>query len=168
MTTCSCSGVIIFHSIKRATAQGAGIRLTAEILDYSFTRAVSSGSHVDCTSFLFTAMKSQLSEGQVCSQFFHGILRDEQRLVVVTVADFTVRRLNRKLSRGRVVYHNVGNKKPTSWKKLLLQYIRNVTTTSLIFFYFPKYFYLRQLSCHSRPLVAFRSSQGRSSTPRLF
>ena len=153
MTTCSCSGVIIFHSIKRATAQGAGIRLTTEILDYSFTRAVSSGSHVDCTSFLFTAMKSQLSEGQVCSQFFHGILRDEQRLVVVTVADFTVRRLNRKLSRGRVVYHNVRNKKPTSWKKrikfgyktrclfqLLLRYIRNVTTPSLIFFYFPKYF----------------------------
>ena len=114
MTTCSCYGVIIFHSFKRATAQRARIRLTAEELDYSFTRAVSSGSHVDCTSFLFTAMKSQLSEGQVCSQFFHGILRDEQRLVVVTVADFTVRRLNRKLSRGRVVHHNIGNKKPTS------------------------------------------------------
>lgn len=27
---------------------------------------------------------------------------------------------------------------------------------------------LRQLSCHSRPLKAFRFSQGRSSTPRLF
>ena len=153
MTTCSCYGVIIFHSFKRATAQRARIRLTAEELDYSFTRAVSSGSHVDCTSFLFTAMKSQLSEGQVCSQFFHGILRNKERLVVGKVADFTVRRLNRKLSRGRVVYHNVRNKKPTSWKKrikfgyktrclfqLFLRYIRNVTTTSLIFFYFPKYF----------------------------
>ena len=73
-----------------AIAQGAGIRLTAEILYNSFTRAVSNGSHVDCTSFLFTAMKSQLSEGQVCSQLFHGIFRDEQRLVFVTVADFTV------------------------------------------------------------------------------
>ena len=73
-----------------AIAQGAGIRLTAELLYNSFTRAVSNGSHVDCTSFLFTAMKSQLSEGQVCSQLFHGILRDEQRLVFVTVADFTV------------------------------------------------------------------------------
>ena len=41
-------------------------------------------------SFLFTAMKSQLSEGQVCSQFFHGILRDKQRFIFVTVADFTV------------------------------------------------------------------------------
>ena len=32
-----------------AIAQGAGIRLTAEILYNSFTRAVSNGSHVDCT-----------------------------------------------------------------------------------------------------------------------
>ena len=74
-----------------AIAQGAGIRLTAEILYNSFTRAVSNGSHVDFTSFLFTAMKSQLSEGQVCSQLFHGILRDKQRFIFVTVAGcFTV------------------------------------------------------------------------------
>ena len=151
MTTCSCSGVIIFHSIKRATVQGAGIRLTAEELDDSFTRAVSSGSHVDCTSICLLRWNLSWVEEQVCSQFFHGILCDEQRVVVVIGAIFTVRRLNRKLS--RVVHHNVRNKKPTSWKKrmksghkmrclfqLLLRYIRNVTTPSLIFFYFPKYF----------------------------
>ena len=91
VTDSSCTGVIIFHSIKRATRQRSPIRLTAEVLDYSFTRAVCSCGHVDHSSFLFVAVESHLSERQVCSQFFHGIFCDEQRFVPVAVADFTVR-----------------------------------------------------------------------------
>ena len=44
------------------------IRLTAEVLDYSFTSAVSDRGHVEGTPMmLFTAVESQLSERQMCS-----------------------------------------------------------------------------------------------------
>ena len=90
VTDSSHIGVIIFHSIKRATRQRSPIPLTAEVLNYSFARAVCSCGHVDHSSFLFVAVESQLSERQVCSQFFHGIFCDEQGFVPVAVADFTV------------------------------------------------------------------------------
>ena len=57
--------VVIRHSNKRATGSRLDIRLTAEVLDYSFTGAVSDCGHVERTSLLFTAVKSQLSEKQV-------------------------------------------------------------------------------------------------------
>ena len=65
------------------------ISLTAEILDYSFTSAVSDRCHVERTSLLFTAVKSHLNERQVGPQFFHGTLR-ENCLIVVVTADSTV------------------------------------------------------------------------------
>ena len=65
------------------------IRLTTEVLDYSFTRAVSDRGHVECTSLLFTAVESQLSERQMCSEFFRSVLR-QKRLVIVIVADSSV------------------------------------------------------------------------------
>ena len=50
--------VIIVHSLKRVTGGGQDVRLTAEVLDYSFTWAVSCRGHVECTSLLFTAVES--------------------------------------------------------------------------------------------------------------
>ena len=63
--------------------------LTAEVLDYSFTSAVSELGHVERTSLLFTAVESYLSERQVCSELIHGTL-GENCLVVMITADSTV------------------------------------------------------------------------------
>ena len=54
-----------FHFKKRATGIRLDIRLTAEVLDRSFTSAVSDRGHVECTFLLFTAVESQLSERQM-------------------------------------------------------------------------------------------------------
>ena len=83
-----CLGIVIFHCDKRVTRVRHDIRLTAEVLDYSLTTAVSDCDHVERTSLLFTAVESQLSERQVCSQLIHGTLR--QKYVVVIVADSPV------------------------------------------------------------------------------
>ena len=64
--------VVIFHSNKRETRVWQGICLTAEILDYSFTRVVSGSGHVERTSLLFAAVESHLGERQVSSELSHG------------------------------------------------------------------------------------------------
>ena len=86
---CCQSGVVILHSNKRATGIGLDVRLTAEVLDYSFTSAVSDRGHVESTSLLFTAVESQLSERQVRSELIHGTL-GQKRLVVMVAADSAV------------------------------------------------------------------------------
>ena len=83
------SRVVILHSKKRATGIRLDIRLTAEVLDHSFTRAVSDRGHVERTSLLFTAVESQLSERQVCSELTHGGLC-QKRLVVMVAADSAI------------------------------------------------------------------------------
>ena len=65
------------------------VSLTAEVLDYSFTSAVSNRGHVERTSLLFTAVESHLSERRVSPQLIHGTL-SEYRLVVMVTADSTV------------------------------------------------------------------------------
>jgi len=64
-------------------------RRLAEVLDYSLTNAISDRGHVERTSLLFTAVESQLSERQVCSELMHGTLC-QKRLVIVIVADSSV------------------------------------------------------------------------------
>ena len=86
------SRVVILHSNKRAAGIRLDIRLTAEVLDYSFTSAVSDRGHVERASLLFTAVESQLSERQVSSELIHGTLC-QKHLVVMVTADFTVGRL---------------------------------------------------------------------------
>ena len=66
------SWVIIFHPHKRATGIRSRIRLTAKVLDNSFTSTVSGRGHVERTSLLFTTEESQLSERHIRSEFFHG------------------------------------------------------------------------------------------------
>ena len=66
------SWVIIFHPHKRATSIRSRIRLTAKVLDNSFTGTVSGRGHVERTSLLFTTEESQLSKGHIRSEFFHG------------------------------------------------------------------------------------------------
>ena len=75
--------------MKGATGIRLDIRLTAEVLDYSFTSAVRDRGHVECTPLLFTAVESQLSERQVCSEFFHGNLF-QKRLVIAIATDSSV------------------------------------------------------------------------------
>ena len=107
--SCPSRVVIYIHSNKRATGIRLDIRLTAEVLDYSFTSAVSDRGHVERTSLLFTAVESQLSERQMCSEFFHGAL-PQKRLVIVIVADSSVWRLHWQLWRGGwAVNHSVGD-----------------------------------------------------------
>ena len=50
--------VIVGHSLKRATGGRQDIRLTAEVLDYSFTCAVKDRGHVERSSPLFAAVES--------------------------------------------------------------------------------------------------------------
>ena len=57
----------MLHSIKRATRIRLDIRLTTEVVDYSFTSAVRARGHVERMYLLFTAVESQMSERQVCS-----------------------------------------------------------------------------------------------------
>ena len=66
------SWVIIFHPHKRATGIRSRIRLTAKVLDNSFTSAVSGRGQVERTSLLFTTKESQLSKGHIRSEFFHS------------------------------------------------------------------------------------------------
>ena len=66
------SWVIIFYPHKRATGIRSRIRLTAKVLDNSFTSTVSGRGHVERTSLLFTTKESQLSERHIRSEFFHG------------------------------------------------------------------------------------------------
>ena len=106
--------VVIFHSNKRETRVWPGVRLTAEILDYSITRAVSSSGQVECTSLLFAAVESHLSERQVSSEFFHGANCDTH-FVIYEFADPAVRWLSGPSGRnGRAIHHKVGCKKPAS------------------------------------------------------
>lgn len=81
--------VIVFHFLKRIAREGQLVLLAAEVLDYSFTSAVSDRGHVECTLLLFTAVESQLSERQVSPQLLHGTFR-ENCLVVMVTADSTV------------------------------------------------------------------------------
>ena len=90
VTANSCQfGVVILHSVKRVTGVRLDVRLTAEVLDYSFTNAVSDRGHVERTPLLLTAVEPQLSERQVCSELIHGTLC-QKRLVVRVTADFSV------------------------------------------------------------------------------
>ena len=66
------SWVIIFHPYKRATGIRSRIRLTAKVLDNSFTSAVSGRGQVERMSLLFTTKESQLSKGHIRSEFFHS------------------------------------------------------------------------------------------------
>ena len=81
--------VVILHSDKRVTGVRLDVRLTAEVLDYSFTNAVSDRGHVERTPLLLTAVEPQLSERQVCSELIHGTLC-QKSLVVMVTADFTI------------------------------------------------------------------------------
>ena len=67
------SRVVILHFHKRATGIRLDISLTAEVLDYSFTSAVSNRGHVEYTPLLFAAVESQLSERQACSELIHCV-----------------------------------------------------------------------------------------------
>ena len=106
--------VVIFHSDIWATRGGLDILLTAEVLDYSFTSAVSSRDHVERTSIIFTAVEPQLGERQVWSQLIHGGFCENHLITGYS----TVWSLDWQL-RGRswTFHRDVGNKKPASWKK---------------------------------------------------
>ena len=64
--------VVIIQSVKRIASQGKYVRMTTEVLDHSFTSAVSDRGYVERTPLLFTAVESQLSEIQVRIQLLHG------------------------------------------------------------------------------------------------
>lgn len=74
---------VIFHSNKRVARVGECIRLTAEILNCSFTSTVSDRGRMERTSLLFTTVESKLSERQVCSQLIRGVCCDAHSVVVV-------------------------------------------------------------------------------------
>ena len=103
--------VVIFHSDIWATRGGLDIRLTAEVLDYSFTSAVISSGHVERTSIVFTAVESQLGERQVCSQLIHGGFCENHLITGYS----TVWSLDWKLRGWSWTNHNVGNEEPSSW-----------------------------------------------------
>ena len=107
--------VVIFHSDIWATRGGLGIRLTAKVLDYSFTSAVTGSGHVERTSIVFTAVESQLGEGQVCSQLIHGGFCENHLITGYS----TVWGLDWQLRGGSWANHNVGNEEPTSWNEEL-------------------------------------------------
>ena len=62
--------VVVFHSLKRPTGIRTHIRQAAEVLDHSFTGAVTDCGHVERTTLFLTAVESRLSEGQVSPEFF--------------------------------------------------------------------------------------------------
>ena len=74
---------VIFHFNKRTARRREGVRLTAEVLDYNFTSAVSSRGHVERTSLFFAAVESHLSKRQECSQLFHGSSCDAHSVVMI-------------------------------------------------------------------------------------
>ena len=107
---------VIFHFNKRTARRREGIRLTAEVLDYNFTSAVSSRGHVERTSLFFAAVESHLSKRQECSQLFHGGSCDAQSVVVI-VTDPAVCCLCVPVGwRSRTVQEKVGHKKPSPLK----------------------------------------------------
>ena len=63
--------------------------MTAEVLDYSFTSAVSDRGHVEGTSLLFAAVESQLSERQAFSELIHGVFV-QKCFAVVTASNSPV------------------------------------------------------------------------------
>ena len=83
------SWVIIFHPHKRATGIRSRIRLTAKVLDNSFTGTVSGRGHVERTSLLFTTEESQLSKGHIRPEFFHGA-SVENNVSFIVEANFIV------------------------------------------------------------------------------
>ena len=97
--------VVIFHSDIWATRGRLDIRPTAQVLDCSFTSAVSSSGHVERTSNLFTAVESQLGERQVCSQLIHGGFCENHLITGYS----TVWSLDWKLRGWNWTNHNVGN-----------------------------------------------------------
>ena len=50
--------VVVFHSLKRPTWIGTHIRLAAEVLNHSFTGAVTDRGHVERTTLFLTAVES--------------------------------------------------------------------------------------------------------------
>ena len=64
--------VVIFRSDKCATRGGLDIRLTAEVLDYSFTALLSAVVTWKVLPYFFTAVESQLGERQDWSHLIHG------------------------------------------------------------------------------------------------
>ena len=62
--------VVVFHSLKKPTGIRTHIRQAAEVLDHSFTGAVTDCGHVERTTLFLTAVESRLSEGQVSPEFF--------------------------------------------------------------------------------------------------
>ena len=82
-------GVIILHSLKRATGTWTDISQTAKELDHTFSRTVSSRDHVKRASQLFAAVKSYLLKIQVFVQFLRGVCRN-YHLVAIVVTYSTV------------------------------------------------------------------------------
>ena len=64
--------VVIIQSFKRIASQGSYVRLITEVLDHSFTSAVSDRGNVERSSMLFSAVESQLTERQMNPQLFHA------------------------------------------------------------------------------------------------
>ena len=108
------SWVIIFHPHKRATGIRSRIRLTAKVLDNSFTSTVSGRGHVERTSLLFTTEESQLSKGHIRPEFFHGA-SVENNVFFLVEANFIVGPLEGGLNRWGAL-NDVGNEKPPTWK----------------------------------------------------
>ena len=86
--------VVSFQSFKRSTGSWFGFRLSGEVLNNSFSSAVSDGDHVKRTSSYFTAVKPHLSERQVLSQVVNGGICENQIVALVTV-DLAIWRLKR-------------------------------------------------------------------------
>ena len=104
--------IVIFHSLKRTTGGRLGICLTAEILHYSFTRAVSCRDHVERTTKMsFPAMESHLSEAQMSSQLVHCSFFFQDSLVN---AYSTVRCLNWDRRWRWAFKHHAGDQQPAS------------------------------------------------------
>ena len=126
------SWVIIFHPYKRATGIQSRIRLTAKVLDNSFTSAVSGRGHVERMSLLFTTVESQLSKGHIRSEFFHSPSA-KNNVPSLVEANFIVGPLEGGLNRWGVL-NNVGNEKPPPWKPKRFVYYPVDFTQSFIFF----------------------------------
>ena len=126
------SWVIIFHPYKRATGIRSRIRLTAKVLDNSFTSAVSGRGHVERTSLLFTTVESQLSKGHIRSEFFHSPSA-KNNVPSLVEANFIVGPLEGGLNRLGVL-DNVGNEKPPPWKPKRFVYYPVGFIQSFIFF----------------------------------
>lgn len=81
--------IVSLHTYKRSTGRWKGIRFSGEVLDYSFSSAVSDGSHVKGTSMWFTAVEPHLSKRQFFPQFTEGGIC-EQQVVAFEAIDLAV------------------------------------------------------------------------------